>query len=114
MQQWEDWGTGYDWRLLAEKTTATLLVLSLSIWLWRVLAAWRLETPVRLEVQVPSVLATAVKREWPSEEVSVENAESNMTDPSCTDCGRQDLSPSSSRWTTPPSRTDHTIHDGRH
>lgn len=73
MQQWEDWRPGYDWRLLAEKTTATLLVVSITVWLWRVIAAWRREAPAQFQVEIPSQLnglATESKRDWPSDEVS--------------------------------------------
>lgn len=56
MQQWEDWRPGYDVRVLVEKTALTLLVVSLSYFLWQGWASTRREAAVPYRVALPELL----------------------------------------------------------
>jgi hypothetical protein len=79
MYQWEDWQADYNWHLLVEKAAATLVVVSLSIYLWRLVASVRREAAVGFRVPIPSQLTTKpyenpaaeVSQSGPAEEVSM-------------------------------------------
>jgi hypothetical protein len=57
MQQWEDWRAGYNWQVLGEKAAATLLVVAISLYLWRLTVAARHEAHVRIQVELPLQLS---------------------------------------------------------